>query len=252
MPTGVSLPVRDLFRTLRSVSKARPAGGLWLTGDPAAIADARAALGAGARDAGEAANADEASLHVYAGDDLTALAAAVRLARPKPLAALLPEALELAAWRVPGVSGTATSVDELPALVASLLPPEAGALVSGLPAVQGPFLSRSIARTSRGAALAGWRAADQEAAGAAVVLLEARLILQIAAATGQQVDQSRLPDLVAGAVAGGQLRQLAARVATSRTGRALAAAGTAQAVGRAALVRYARASSPESTERSTG
>ena len=252
MPTGVSLPVRDLFRTLRSTAKVRPAGGLWLTGEPSAIADARAALSVGARGAGEAPNPDEASLHVYAGDDLTALAAAVREARPKPLAALLPEQLELAAWRVPGVSGAVSRADALPALVASLLPPEAAALVSRMPALQGPFVARSIARTSRGAALAGWRASGDEAADAALALLEAKLILQLAAANGHKLDQSRMPDLLAGALAGGQLRRLAARARTGRAARAVAAAGGTQALGRAARLRYARASSPDSTERSTG
>ena len=245
MPKGVSLPVRDLFRTLRAASKAGPAGGLWLTGEPAALAAARAELGAGARGPVEAPTAAEAGLHVYAGGDLAALAEAVRAARPRLLAALVPEALELDAWRVPGLSGAVTRAGDLPALVASLLPPEAAALVSQLPAVQGPFVSQSIARTSRAAALAGLRAADHEAAGAALVPLEANLILQIAAANGLKVDQSRLPELIVGAAAGDQLRQLAARAGSSRTARALAAAGGTQALGRAAFLRYARASSPD-------
>src|SRR5690242_12836341 len=175
MPKRVSLPVRNLVRELRSAARAEPAGGLWLTGDPAAIADARAALGAGARAVAEAPNPDEASVHVYAGDDLAALAEAVRAARPRPLAALLPESIELDAWRVPGLRGAVTRPQELPALVASLLPTEAAALVSRMPAVQAPFVSQTIARHSRGAALAGWRARDHEAANTALVLLEAKL-----------------------------------------------------------------------------
>jgi hypothetical protein len=252
MPKRVSLPVRNLLRELRRAARAEPAGGLWLTGDPGALADARAALGAGARAVAEAPNADEASLHVYAGGDLAALAEAVRAARPRPLAALLPEALELDAWRVPGLSGAATRPQELPALVASLLPTEAAALVSRMPAVQAPYVSRTIARHSRGAALAGWRARDHEAANTALVLLEAKLMLQIAAASGWKLDQARLPELLLGAAAGDQLRDLVAGAGRGRTARALAAAGGTQALGRAALLRYARASSPASTARSTG
>ena len=224
----------------------QPAGGLWLTGEPAARG-----RGAGRSSAQALAGRRrrrtpaEAGLHVYAGGDLAALAEAVRAARPRLLAALLPEALELDAWRVPGLSGAVTRAEDLPALVASLLPPEARG--AGLPAARraGPVRGPAIARTSRAAALAGLRAADHEAAGAALVPLEAKLILQIAAANGQKIDQSRMPELLVGAAAGDQLRQLAARAGSSRTARALAAAGGTQALGRAAFLRYARASSPD-------
>jgi hypothetical protein len=236
-----ALPVRSVVGATQRVGREHPRGPIAVVGEPAAVEAARGALLAGGgHPALLVSDVERAGAIVYAGSSIDDLVAAARAARGRPFAALVPAALHPEAYRVPGAPGTALAAEPAalaPALAGRLRRADA-ALVSRLPALRDPYCRARINRSSAAAGALVALGRGSRPASAALLALQTRLVLRLAAAHGRPVSAGSARELVGTFAAAAGFRAYALRSGPGRFRRAgIAAAGT-QAIGEAALLSF--------------
>jgi uncharacterized protein (DUF697 family) len=136
--------------------------------------------------------------------------------------------------------GSGFPIPEIAAALARRLGHDSVALAARLPALQAPVAERLIAVAARRAAFVGLSPWSKRAHFPLMAMIQARLVLDLAAAHGQAIDGDRAPDLAAVAATGlglrATVRRLPARLPL--VGAATGYLGT-RAIGEAALRKYA-------------